>query len=191
MHHKINMSSAEINSAVMHGLDNMDRGIGSRDSAFRGEDRKKYMLMDQCVGQVATAAYCKYLYGSIDQYMVTRFHRNQNPDAPDGGYDLGCLNVDVKGSYMRTTGVVSCYNLYTPHTPKPGWIYVLVLIDGDKNPLMWTSKPPTIYLPGYAQSSDFPNEKEKKGLFQDNYIVPVPSLKPLPPLEYKYYARCD
>ena len=42
----------------MHGLDNMDRGIGKRDSAFRGDDRKKYMLMDQGVGQVATAAYC-------------------------------------------------------------------------------------------------------------------------------------
>ena len=123
--------------------------------------------------------------------MVTRFHRNQNPDAPDGGYDLGCLNVDVKGSYMRTSNVLNCYNLYTPHEPRPGWIYVLVLIDGDRNPLMWTSKPPTIYLPGYATCSDFGNEKEKKGIFADNYVVPVPSLKPLPPLEYKYYARCD
>lgn len=191
MHQTVKLSNAEIDTALMHGLDNMDRGIGKRASAFRGIDRKKYMLMDQCVGQVATAAYCKYLYGNIEQYMVTRFHRNQNPDAPDGGYDLGCLNVDVKGSYMRNSNVVNYYNLYTPHTPRPNWIYVLVLIDGDKNPLMWTSKPPTIFLPGYAICSDFPGAKETKGIFKDNYVIPVPSLTPLPPLEYKYYARCD
>tara|TARA_R100000008_G_scaffold32829_1_gene18419 strand:- start:854 stop:1393 length:540 start_codon:yes stop_codon:yes gene_type:complete len=175
-------------TAITHALDNVDRGIGKYKSAFRSDaDRKKHLVMDQAVGQVTTAAACKYLYGDIQHYVTTRFYRNQTPDDHDHGYDLGALNVDVKGSYMRGSDDPMKYSLYVSKKTKE-WIYILVLIKGVDDPMKWSYKRPTIYVPGYALTNDFP-DKILNGKWRGRYLLPATSLRKLPPFNYHYHAH--
>lgn len=185
----IELATHEMQTALEHAVYNITEGIGVRPSSVHnGRKRQQRIGIDQAVGQVATAAYCKYQYGDIQQYQITRFYRNQNPDRPDYGFDLGGLNVDVKGSFMRGSSNPKHYNLYAkPWDLRPDWIFVSVLIQGYEDYSKWVETPPIIYLAGYAMSEEMAQAEKWRG----SYKLPVTELHPLPPIRYHHNERLD
>lgn len=185
----IELAQHEMAIALNHAVYNITEGIGLRRSSVHNTHMRQQRIgIDQAVGQVATAAYCKYMYGDVNAYQMTRFYRNQNPDRPDYGYDLGGLNVDVKGSYMRYSLDPNRYHLYAkPHDLRPEWVFVSVLISGCENYGSWVESPPTIYLAGYTTAEQIAAADKWRG----SYKLPVCKLTPLPPIRYHHNERLD
>lgn len=188
---KVRLSTEELRGALLHARQNHEQGIGTYKSQVHDvETRQQRMTVDQAVGQVATCAVAKYLYGTTQLYFLTRFWHSQHPDTADHGYDIGCANVDVKGSFMRGSKDPSRYNLLLrPSDLREDWVYIQCLIDhASEDPTHWITEHPTIYIPGYATPADLPREVEDQhSSFKGCYRLSTIDLNPLPPLRYHWF----
>lgn len=94
------------------------------------KSRIKNLRRDQLTGQLTTYAASIALTGSPDGYFEAREIANANPTRSDNGVDIiGLSNVDVKGSYMRTSNKPLFYSLLVrPKERHDGWVYINALV---------------------------------------------------------------
>ena len=188
----IRLSNEQLKGALRHAELNCGQGIGKMPSQIHDNDqRQQRMGVDQAVGQVAMCAVSKYLHGNTTTYFTTRFHRNQAPDQSDGGYDLGAVNIDVKGGLMRHSRDPENFMLLVrPHEVHPEWVYIhCLLYHPSENPIDWLEVHPKIYLTGWCTTEDLPPEPIDAGPLKGALGVPVPDLNPLPPLRYDWFPN--
>ncbi len=188
----IKLSEDQLRGALYHANLNCGQGIGGMKSQIHDDQtRKERMRTDQAVGQVATCAVAQYLHGHTSTYFTTRFHRNQNPNSSDNGYDLGCANLDVKGGFMRYWTDPRKYGLLVrPYEVHEGWVYIHCLLQHDtENPDDWIDVHPTITLTGWATAEELPSTPIAEGKLKGALEIPVPELHPLPPLKYNWFAN--
>lgn len=97
-------------------------------SQIRTDDREKYGMTDQLVGQMGEYALAKFL-GDTDGYFARRDLINKTPWKGDGGSDITGHAVDVKTSLMRRQQDPTRYNLLVrPKERHKDNIYVLALV---------------------------------------------------------------
>ena len=189
---KIKLSRDEIEHALRYAQYHCEHGAGTSPSHYHdAQTRQERLVTDQAVGQVATAAVAKYLYGHTLPYLQTQFFQQLHSTRYDYGYDINCINVDVKGSFMRGPDDPMRYNLaVAPDNVYPNWIYVQVLIQhSSENPNDWLECSPTIYVPGYCTTADLPDHPEKNNRWHGNLRVSTSDLTPLPPLRYDWFGN--
>ena len=186
----IKLSQDQLRGALYHAQLNCGQGIGGMNSQIHATPlRRQRMGADQATGQVAMCAVSTYLHGDASRYFTTRFFRNLDPDISDGGYDLGCANIDMKGSFMRYSKDPANYNLLMrPEEVQDDWVYIHCLIHhANEDPKTWVDTPPTIYITGWAASADLPDTPVAEGHLKGALKIPVPNLKPLPPIRYDWF----
>tara|TARA_R100000664_G_scaffold28215_1_gene39343 strand:- start:106 stop:714 length:609 start_codon:yes stop_codon:yes gene_type:complete len=189
---EIELSSDQLKGALYHAELNCGHGIGAMRSRYHDDQtRKLRMRTDQAVGQVATCAVAKYLHGHTSTYFQTRFHRNQHPNSSDNGFDIGCANIDVKGSYMRYGTDPSRYSLLIhPAEVHDEWVYIQVLLGHpSSDPSDWIEVPPTIILCGWATTAMLPTTPIAEGNLAGALRIPIPELHPLPPIQHKWFEH--
>jgi predicted DCC family thiol-disulfide oxidoreductase YuxK len=188
----VELSQVEMETALRYAQYHCEHGAGTSPSHFHdAQTRQERLATDQAVGQVATAAVAKYLYGHTQPYLLTQMYHVLHRTRTDYGYDLGAINIDVKGSYMRGPSDPLRYNLtIPPGNVYPGWVYVQCLIQHpSEDPSEWLECLPTIHLPGYCTTADLPDQPEQNNRFAGNYRVSTSDLTPLPPLRYDWFGN--
>tara|TARA_X000001388_G_scaffold66413_1_gene53213 strand:- start:2389 stop:2988 length:600 start_codon:yes stop_codon:yes gene_type:complete len=184
------LSQDQLRGALYHAQLNCGQGIGGMKSQIHASpQRRQRMGVDQATGQVAMCAVAKYLHGDADKYFTTRFFRNLDPNISDGGYDLGCANIDVKGGFMRFSSDPQDYSLLVrPREVHENWVYIHCLIHHtNEDPKTWVTTPPTITITGWAASDDLPTTPIADGPLKGALAIPVPKLNPLPPIRYDWF----
>lgn len=153
--------------------------IGGK-SAVRGIDRDVTLGEDQRTGHIAEAALHKYWFGHLTYYAIGRWYKNQYRDSGDGGSDIHAMNVDVKGTLLRTFDrALEDYRLCVrPAEMHEDWVYILALVAMLKNNETLAAG---VYLMGWA-SSDMFGPPEASGIFQGAHVITAHQLHALPPL---------
>lgn len=146
-------------------------------------NRTANLAVDALIGQLGTAALHKYWFGHLLEYSRQRWYQNQYPHSGDGGHDIPVGNVDVKASLLKNPDKES-YHLLVRHKERyPNWIYVCALVEFADNNVI------TVYLMGWAATSDLPTEVIQDGLLQGAYALPVTNLRQLMPLRWFWNER--
>jgi len=152
------------------------RANGYGESNFRA-DRDSTIDEDNLVGQVATLAGCKWLYGTALGHYVWRSSRwaaDRAPTVGDGGADVPGSNIDFKGSLLRNADrPLDAYHLpVRPRERHAGNVYVCVLVER----AMLRS-----HLVGWATDEQLPADAETDGVFKGAHVLGVSELNPCPP----------
>lgn len=155
--------------------------IGGNSHIRERQDRIDNLSEDQLTGQLATYALHRYLYGDAWIYKIDRWNRNKNPYNGDGGYDVPGLNVDVKGSMVRTKLPLWEHRLaIRPAERHGGWVYVLALVINDTDTYR-------VNLMGWASDDMLPqNPDPPNSAFSGAFTIKANQLMALPPFTYKW-----
>lgn len=176
----VELSKYDLNLAQHHATKAQLGGVSRVRAA---EDRQATLVQDQLVGQLGTLALTKYLYGTTERYLFSRYYQNKTPHEGDGGEDLPGTNVDVKTSVMRYGQDPVQYNLCVrPREVHQGWVYVLALVPKD------FESNRVVHLMGWASVDDLPLKPAADGPLAGAFVVPASSLVPFPPIRYNWLA---
>lgn len=153
-------------------------------SAIRGIDRAVTLGEDQETGHLAEAALHLYWFGHITNYAIGRWYKNQYKDQGDGGSDIHAMNLDVKGSLLRTDDrPLTDYHLCVrPNEMHDDWVYILALVHhltGNKAVSVG------VYLMGWA-SSDMFGPAEETGAFMGAHVLKADKLHSLMPIRHTW-----
>lgn len=145
--------------------------------------RETALEQDQLIGQLGQLALSKYLYGTTERYMISRYYQNKTPERGDGGSDLPGANLDVKTSVMRYGQDPIRYNLCVrPRERHAGWVYILALVpkayENDR----------CVYLMGWCSDDQLPTTPAADGPLAGAFVLPASALVPLPPVRYNWLA---
>lgn len=151
-------------------------------SHVRGGDRASALAEDQLVGQVANLAYLVHHFGTargVHEYQTLRHIANLHPTRGDGGQDVLGLDLDVKGSKLRTNLKLEEHHLLVrPSERHPGWTYVCALVESDFS---------AVHLMGWATDWELPEPSEDPR-FRGAHAIRCKALHPLPPLRWSLAA---
>lgn len=154
---------------------------GGHSQVREAADRKARLLEDQVVGQVGQLALHRWLFGSVERYVVGRYYQNKFPFEGDQGDDVPGCNLDVKTSRMRRSTDPWTYNLAVrPRERHEGWVYVLALVPQD------FETAPRVHLVGWAADADLPAAPASQGPLAGAYVLPATELYRLPPIAYRW-----
>ena len=175
--HKISLSGSELAQCEAHA---QAAEIGGR-SNVRDKDRAETLTEDQRVGQVATYAGLKQMFGICLGwwlYTLGRWEADKHPMEGDGGEDVPGGSLDFKGSLMRASDDPLKYVLpVRPRERHPGWTYVLVLVERE-----WRHA----YVVGWCADDEL-SPVIAEGTFTGAHVVKSRQLHPMMPI--RYFAR--
>lgn len=154
--------------------------IGGKSNIREGRDREESLMEDQITGQLGNYALSKYLFGNPQQYLLSRYVAEKNPNVGDGGEDVIGLNIDIKATMYRYPNKdMLDYNLVVRERElHKNWIYIFALAD------MIENDSTIVHLIGWATTDMLPSKPAKEGIFKDAYSKPVRELYPLFPMEW-------
>lgn len=160
--------------------------LGGRSEVRAAGDRQASLEEDQIVGHLGAIAGHRYLFGNLEQYRISRWWANQNPQLGDGGYDVPRLRMDFKASKMRASKSPMDYRLIVrPRERHAGWTYVLILIEEQTG--MGTdlalAKVVHAHLAGWAKDEELP-APEASGVFSGAHVIPAKSLHTMMPMAW-------
>jgi hypothetical protein len=152
-------------------------------------ERLERQKIDSLVGQLGTLAGNKLFSGGIEGYIQSRYMQNKFPHIGDGGEDIIGTNIDFKVSLWRYDHMTALdyHLLVRPRERHERQIYVHGLI----KPWEDESFPKEVIFTGWATDSDLPTEPVKSGPLEGAYAIKAEELKPLPPIEWKWFTRKD
>lgn len=142
-------------------------------SHVRGGDRAATVGHDNLVGQLCQYALAVYMTGGEAAYVEARAAANADPWRGDGGMDIPCCNIDVKGSWMRASPDPLRYTLAVrPRERHPDWVYVLALAAPHRDGHL-------VSLVGWATTKMLPAVPAARGVFAGAYVLPAAALRPM------------
>jgi hypothetical protein len=156
---------------------------GGKSAVRYDGERGDRLFVDNLVGQLGMMAVCKYLHGSITDYIVNQFYANLYRNSGDGGHDLTAVNLDVKSARFIEGGERELldYRLAV-HLSEwhPRWIYVLAVVEPEKR---------DVHLVGWAETGDFPDQPlpSTERRFKDSYVLKGRELNRLPPFRWDWF----
>lgn len=158
------------------------------------DERGDTVIEDNMTGNLIHYAFCRHFFGQegVGKYLDAYWVSNKFPEirdrrgtqhVSDMGYDVLRLNIDFKGSFLRTTlPMIKHRAPVRPYEMHRGHVYCFGLISADDK--KWYA-----HLLGWAKGTSFPDEplSDESSVFNGAYILPASELSAFIPWKWEMF----